>query len=199
MDKGTTLNALQLAFGYKAVPYFGLNVIANVPPESAYAGIATVSEPGANSVGFPKPLSLLGTAFFMPCKLDGIQLPNEPIIEISGSKTIIKTPIDGKEGTFKEHFAMNDYAVTIRGVAVNENNSDDYPELQVRQLRTIFEKRNSVEVVCKLLSMFNIKNLAIVDFNAPPIEGAPGMQPYEFICLSDQLSDLDLDLLEGSI
>ena len=81
------------------------------------------------------------------CDLDGYRLPNEPIVEINGSKTIIKTPIDGQDGTFKELYSKNDWDITIRGIAVNEDEeSDDYPEEIVSKLYQLDAKKISVPV-----------------------------------------------------
>ena len=52
--------------------------------------------------------SMLGTPLFMPCSIDDFELPNEPLIEISGGKSIVKTQVDGMEGTFKELSEMKD-------------------------------------------------------------------------------------------
>ena len=188
------LEVYQRAFGYKGIPRIGLAQTAIVPESSALNDIETVKD-FSGDTDFSKQNSFLGTPYFMPCKIFGIQLPNEPVITIKGSKTIIETPIDGNEGTFKEHYALGDYGITIQGVCVLEENSDEYPEAQVRSLRRIIEEKTGLDVVCKLLSYFDIKHLAIKSFDFPSIEGAPGMQPYTLECASDKY--FDLELLDG--
>lgn len=190
------LLAYQQAFGYRGIPFIGLNTTSTVPGAKPLSGIQTTTEANA-STGFNRNSSVLGTPFFMPCKLDDFQLPNEPIIEIRGHKNIIKTPVDGNEGSFKELYSLSDYQVIIRGIATLDTDSEEYPEAQVRALRQIVEKPAAVKVVNNLLGYFGIYNLAIEDCFFPAIEGAPGMQPYELVCLSDKF--FDLELLEGTI
>jgi hypothetical protein len=140
--------------------------------------------------------SLLGTPLMMPCSVELEngelwQLPNEPLIHITGSKTSILTKFDGQDGAFKELFSLDDYQVTIRGIAINEDN-DDYPEEMVRKIRSAFEHKKSSKVVCRLLSLFNINLLYINKIDMPPLEGAQSYQVYEISGLSDRVFDLEL-------
>lgn len=140
--------------------------------------------------------------YYMPTKLqisapgeaeELYQLPNEPLIAISGSKTIVKTGIDGIKGTFKEGFSIDDYSITIRGIAINEDReSEEYPQEIVRKIRRIAELQGSLKVVNDLLSMFGITRLVIETCEFPDFPGAPSVQPYILNCLSDQEFDLEL-------
>ncbi len=197
MAKIDIIQAYQLAFGYRGIPFIGLKTTAIVPEASPGSEIETIKETGEAKGGFNKTSSVFGTPLFMPCKLDDFQLPNEPIVEIKGSKIIIKTPIDGDEGTFKEKWSLGDSVIRIRGVATLDTNSDEYPERQVRAIRSLIEKPGSIKVVNNFLGYFGIFNLVIEDYDFAAIEGAPGMQPYELICSSDKF--FDLELLEGVI
>jgi|ERR1017187_2546136 hypothetical protein len=199
-DRGKTSLSTILAAGYKGVPTFNF---ANLKNKASVAGpnsvdnIPTIDDTGIVNTDFNKSSSELGTPYFMPCKLDDFQLPNEPLIEIRGMNNIIKTPIDGNEGTFKEKWSLGDYVVRIRGIAMLETNSDAYPEAQIRAIRALIEKQEDVKVVNNLCAYFGIYNLAIENWDFPALEGAPGMQPYELHCLSD--SFFDLTLLERTI
>jgi Domain of unknown function (DUF6046) len=178
------INLIQLyqqAFGGQS---FGLNTI----PRVAKNGLGSLELFQFNI----DKVSNLGTPIFMPCKLGGFTLPNEPLIEIEGSKNIVKTAIDGMDGTFKELYAMNDYRITIRGIAIDENNPDEYPQTIVRQIRRLCESKKSVEVSNLLCSYFDISYLSIEDFKFPALEGYQGVQPYEITCSSDKLFELEI-------
>ncbi len=194
-EKIDILDAYFKAFGAKHHPSLGYRPVTvwHLPNFIPIKTIKSASPDGS----FIDNMSMLGTPYFMPLKLDGKQMPNEPIIELSGGKSIIKTPIDGNEGTFKESYSLGDYHITIRGICVNEGITDEYPHRQVRMIRDIIEKKVHISCVCKLLGYFNIKHLAIEDFKFPAIEGCPSMQPYELTCLSDKF--FDLELLEGTV
>lgn len=197
MERFNLIQVYEKAFGTQLIRMALTNSPVTVFPTAGFGPIKTITDAAESGAMFAQRYNMFGNPFFMPCKIDDFQLPNEPLIEISGSKTIIKTPIDGNEGTFKEHFTKGDYVITIRGICVNEDDTDDYPEEQVRGIRDIIEKQEHVSVTNRLLSFFNIDHLAIESFRFPAVEGAPGMQPYELSCLSDRF--MSLELLEGTI
>ena len=138
----------------------------------------------------PAPAHYLGTPIFMPVKLGDYQLPFEPLVEINGGKSIVRTPLAGFNGTVKENMGLDDYAITIRGIVLNED-SDDYPEAEVLRLRRLFEQTESLDIVCPLLSLFNINRIAIESLRLPAEEGVLHYQPYEFT----GYSDFDVELL----
>jgi len=183
-----TINLLKLyqsTFGYVASPFKNGNVIANVPEASKF-----------NSLAYPEyeifRQSYLGTPFFMPTTIDNYQLPNEPIIEISGNKTIIQTAIDGMDGSFKELFSLDDYVITIKGIAVDDNNPDMYPEEQIRAIRDLYEAKTNLQIVNRLCGFFNVKYLVVKSVSFPAIEGSRDMQPYILNCISDSVFNLEL-------
>ena len=182
-------------WGYKNFTYFK-NPNKDIQSTVEYGNL------NALETKFKQKTSYLGTPIIMPHKMQispkgqevqFYDFPNEPLLEIHGSKKIIETDVDGQDGTFKELYNLGDYSVTIRGVAIDDRaESEDYPEDIIRNLRTIFELRHHLEVDNPLLALFNIKYLTIYDFDLPKIEGAPSMQPYEFMCKSDKDFNLEL-------
>lgn len=136
--------------------------------------------------------NMLGVPYFLPVELDGYQLPNEPIITITGGKRIIETPIDDTDGTFKEGFALDDYSITIQGIAEVEGNPFEYPWEIVRKIRQLFEKRAAVSINNELTALFNIDRLVIYDLRLMGEPGSETYQPYELQCKSDKVYELEL-------
>lgn len=152
-------------------------------------------EPQAVGGQDPERFGQLGAPIHLPCRLGGYDLPNEPLIDIAGERIIIKTPIDGNDGTFKELYSAGDLVVTIRGIAVDESDPDSYPEEQVRSIRNVIETRRHVAIVNRLTSLWNIEHVAIESFTFGAVEGELGMQKYEIRCTSDR--EFALNLREG--
>lgn len=175
------LDAYNEAFGSA---YNNVGTVAVVPQGSV---LATRETP---ELKFDR-TSVLGTAIHFPMQFNGYELPNEPMVSISGKNRIVKTAVDGQDGTFKELFSRDDYMITIKGIAVNEENEEEYPEQIVRKLRELCEG-GSVEVTNKILSYFNVKYLAIESYSFPAVEGVM-WQAYEIQCLSDKPYDLELN------
>lgn len=174
--------------------YSPLSTIPIVHPSLRDAAIAKWGNKDAEAYNVPEievgRKSLLGTLIHFPIKLDDYQLPNEPLIRVTGQNRIVRTPLDGKNGSFKEFFSTDDYEVVIKGIAVNDDNVDMYPEAIVRKIREICES-GSAEVTCNLLSFFNIKRLAFEKYDFLPMEGVI-WQPYEIKCYSDEPYELEL-------
>lgn len=133
-----------------------------------------------------------GGTYFLPVKMgtnpvDLWQLPNEPLMSISGSKMLKVTPIRrGKgRGTVKEERGLNDYEITIRGLAINEE-ENDYPEEQMIQIRKLVESAGVVYLTSYVTRLFNVNKVSIKDFDFPRFPAnSIRVQPYVIKCLSD--------------
>lgn len=116
-------------------------------------------------------------------------LPDSPMIDIAASKSIVTTPIKGRNGTVKEYISIDDYQITIRGVLINYEN-DNYPELMVQKLHAVFKADMEMQVTSALLNLLDIHYLVIKDIKFPEVEGYRNMQPYVLQCLSDMPLEL---------
>lgn len=186
MDRFNLPELYTNAFGQIAGKVFILDPVVRVP-EAKGVNQLTVIDSDTDRT------SIMGTPIHMPCKLNDTELPNEPMIEIRGAKNIVTTPIDGMDGTFKELFSIGDYRVTIRGIVIQEDGTDNYPDVEVRAIRDLCESKTDLRISNQLTTIFGITNVVIVDYEFGVIEGANGTQPYVINCLSDK--DIDIELL----
>lgn len=125
------------------------------------------------------------------------KLPNEPLLQLGLSKTIVETPTVGKyrKGTVKEYINTEDWQVTIRGVCVDAENKDRYPAEQVDTLNKLFEINEAVDVVSnKFLAFFGIEKLVLKEIELEEMAGQQSLQKYKIQAVSDQ--GFFADLLE---
>lgn len=129
-----------------------------------------------------------GRPIFMPMRLGGLILPNEPSISVSSRKNIVETALAGstRRGTVKELIAIEDWQVTIRGVAINTKSRTVYPEDQVKAIRDLYERNESLEVMCALTNLLGIYRLVITGLDLPDMIGIQHAQAYQFTCVSDE-------------
>ena len=129
-----------------------------------------------------------GRPVFMPMRLGNLVLPNEPSISITSRKTIVETVLVGstRRGTVKELINIEDWSVTIRGIAINYNSKEFYPEDQVKALKDLYEINEALEVQCALTRLMGIYRLVIRDFQLPEMIGIQHAQAYQFTCTSDE-------------
>jgi hypothetical protein len=141
-------------------------------------------------------VSYLGTPVFAPLQikdgsytLDGKKITYKGIdlkvvlFDISFGKNIVKTAIQGRNGTVKELISLTDRSVNIKGVLVSPNS--DYPEEQMQQLLEICDLQTDIEVVSPFLALFKVYNLVIEDCKFPQREGFRNLQAFELSCVSN--------------
>lgn len=167
--KRATLNA----FGYVGLPFPKLELDGLVP-DLNQIGRAIA---GKNAIG--KPL-------FMDCTIDGVRLPNEPLITITGKKTIIETILVGSErsGTVKEFITTNDYNIKIEGVCINPG-VKEYPQDQVESIINLVNKNEALDFKNEIADLFGVNRIVIKDHGWGNMKGMPFSQTYYLTCVSD--------------
>ena len=175
------LDLFRKVFGYRGIPYgvFKMDTPTN---------IETANDGSLNFLADPDTdyKSLLGTPIFHPLKIDGWQLPNEPLVSINGKNNIIRTQIAGSDmrGTVKELIGEDDYIIKIEGFAVNME-SEEMPQEDIRRLRILKEKKSNITVEGPLFALFNIRKIVVEDVDLPSVAGQNAVQGYTIKCYSD--------------
>ena len=126
------------AFGYDAPQTF------TVPAATARKSVSDLGQPFYGT-------DALGREHFLPVYLNDILLPFS-VIGISTKKTIINTPMPERGGSVHEIVSIEDYAINIKGILINDDNI--YPEKDILQLHKLFKINTSVSLRCALTDIF---------------------------------------------
>lgn len=181
------LDMFRKVFGYRGIPYgvMPLNAKTNQASNNAVADVLQAKQ--ANK------LSVLGTPIFHPLTINGIELPNEPLITLNGRNNIVRTLIAGNthRGSVKEQIGEDDYVISVKGFAVNMD-SDDYPDEEMYKLHQLKKFKGHMPVVSHLLSLFEINHVVFEDLALPGVEGYQAIQGYELKLYSDDPYELEL-------
>jgi hypothetical protein len=124
------------------------------------------------------------------------KLPNEPLISLGLSKTIVETATVGKNrrGTVKEYICTDDYIISIKGICFDEENPNSYPSKQVNMLKRMVEINDALEVKSNpFFTLFDIGKIVIKDIQFDDMMGQGGMQKYTISAISDQDFYADLE------
>ena len=94
-----------------------------------------------------KEISRFGSTVVSESRSRKITLPNEPLISLGLTKTIVETATVGKyrKGTVKEYITTEDWSISIKGLCVDLENIEKYPANQVQDLHDLFEKSGTSE------------------------------------------------------
>ncbi len=122
---------------------------------------------------------------------DDFMLPPTATLQVKFDKNIVKTPLRGGRGEFKEMIGTSDPRIIIRGILIGEELKR--PEQDIRKLKALEEVPSELAVVCDYLGWLGIDYLVIQSLNLPDLKGKPNMQPFELSCLGDKPIELILN------
>lgn len=171
------------AFAFRGGSFFALD---DIKKENA---IPYPDEDGANGFGLTIPAAIL---------------------EVSQSKNIITTSMQGRNGTVKEFVSDGDFAITLTGVIIGRNEDGEvkdignvYPFDDVQKLVTICKVPDTIRIFSSFLTgVFGIVDVVITDYNIPQREASRDMQPFQISMLSDvpiELNELKVTQLSKTI
>lgn len=118
-------------------------------------------------------------------------LPIETVLELSQAKTIVKTQMQGRDGSVKEYINLDDWVLNFKGFIINYD-ADLYPEERVETMVKFFQLNQVVASTSKWLSRWGIDKLVTTNLKFPTFEGVQNVQPFEIEMLSDYPITLEL-------
>ena len=110
------------------------------------------------------------------------------LITVSQAKKIIKTEIQGRDGTVKEYIGMDDYQVQINGIITGPNGH--YPKDDVSALKAILDAPVPIDVACTYLQTLGIDSLVVEQYEMGQQEGGYSYQTFSISCISDVPQEL---------
>lgn len=169
----------EIAFNYRAIPYPAGSLTIGFNYADKYSSLGSALEGKTE----------FGTPYFLPVKLGGIELPY-PLISIQARKRIIETPLVGRRGTVKELINIEDYVISIKGIAIEKDSR--FPEFSIQQLKDLYEKNTSLALQCALTDIFLQMDDSIVirSLDLPDMKGVEHAQAYAMSLVSDSAFDL---------
>lgn len=137
--------------------------------------------------------SLIGT----PSTLDGREGARNLVLEtvlltVIQSKNIIKTAIQGRNGTIKEYIGEGDYQINIVGSIVGRE-ALVYPREEVDLLIRYCKVNQEFGVICDFLSLFGIENIVIENYTISEKLGSRNEVPFEIVAISDLPIEFELN------
>lgn len=135
--------------------------------------------------------NLLGRPVFLPVTLDGLELQN-PLVSITGKKTIVETPMVGGNGTVKEIINVQDYSIKITCTDMRPDNH--WPEDGLHSVKELWAKNKALTMQCALTDVFlqPKDNVVITGIALPDMRGIEYAQVYEISLVSDFYFELEL-------
>lgn len=112
------------------------------------------------------------------------------LVTVSQSKKIIKTEIQGRDGTVKEYIGLDDYEVTVNGVITGANGVR--PIDQITALKKMLDAPISINVASTSLQLLGINSLVLESYELAEQEGSYSYQTFSLSFISDTQQELEL-------
>jgi hypothetical protein len=120
---------------------------------------------------------------------EGVQI-NAVLLMVEQSRNIVKTSIQGRNGTIKEYISDGDYMITASGLLTGVGN--EFPEQESKALNEISIVPQQVKVTSEFLNeVFGISYIVIEKLTVAQKQGSRNEIGFSMQALSD--NDIDLD------
>lgn len=149
--------------------------------------------------------SLHGIEIWLPTKLRN--LPGDlfeggvldmpfTVVRITGSSTIVRTPLAERRGTVKELFSVDDYKISVKGFLIDRERVWPYDELKalkkLHEMGTAFSLDNALTNVFLINENTEPDKVVITGFDLPEVEGGrKHIRPFSMSLESDAIFTLE--------
>lgn len=110
------------------------------------------------------------------------------LVSVTQAKKIIKTEIQGRDGTVKEYIGMDDYQIEIVGTITAK--ADATPDQDVIDLKKMLDAPVPIGIVCTWLQNLGITDVVIESYTLPQDAGGQAYQTFTINCTSDIPTEL---------
>lgn len=105
-------------------------------------------------------------------------------ITVQQVKNIVKTPLQGVNGTVKEYISDGDYMVTLKG-RISSSIPDLFPRTEVSSLVDFLQKQEALDIESEYLRyVYGIYSLVVESYTMQRKEGEESTQEMEIKCVS---------------
>jgi hypothetical protein len=114
---------------------------------------------------------------------EGIEL-TEILLTVTQSKNIVRTALNGRNGTVKEYIANGDYFINVEGLIVSEQPLKK-PTEAVKALQTFLELKQSLDIGSEFLSSLGITQVVVDDYRIAEVQGSVNQYSLRITLSSD--------------
>lgn len=106
------------------------------------------------------------------------------LIDLNLPKNIVKTQIQGRNGTVKEYIGMDDWQITINGAVISKH-ANVPPTKEIEDIWKLTQAPIALNIYSNFLNHFGIYSVVIENFASNQIEGTRNAIGFTLTCTSD--------------
>ena len=119
------------------------------------------------------------------------------LVGVRQNKMIVKTQVEGLDGTIKEYISLGDYEITISGKLVNEIDDRARPTQQMENLLRFLRYNDAIRMVSKATLPHNIESVVVMDYSFDEQAGYVNQIPFRIRLLSDTPEEIKFKQFSG--
>lgn len=104
------------------------------------------------------------------------------LITVTQAKKIIRTEIQGRDGTVPEYIGLDDYKVQINGIITGANGVRPVDEISA--LKKMLDAPVAIDVACDYLQSLGIQSLIVDSYEMGQDQGGYSYQTFSIACSS---------------
>ena len=104
------------------------------------------------------------------------------LLTVSQAKKIIRTEIQGRDGTVPEYIGMDDYKITINGIITGPNGVRPVDEISI--LKKMLDVPVAIDVACDYLNSLGIQSIIVDSYVLEQQAGGYSYQIFSIECSS---------------
>lgn len=135
-----------------------------------------------------------GVPIWLPLLLQndeiGEILLENAVVDLTRTKNIVTTSVQGLDGTVKEYISNGDWQITIRGIIAQKQYG--YPKERYKQLLKFLQINKPIKVANRWINDAEIYSIVITDYKLP-YNPHINCIIYEFNALSDKPIELKIN------
>jgi hypothetical protein len=105
------------------------------------------------------------------------------LIQVTQNQRVIKTEIQGRNGTVKEYIGADDLQITVNGVLTGRNGQ--YPKEDVIRLKKWLDAPLAKGVTAWWLNNLGVNNIVVESYSIPQQKGGYSYQVFSFNAVAD--------------
>ena len=115
------------------------------------------------------------------------------LLTVNQSRNIVRTPIQGRNGTIKEYISDGDYEINVTGLIVSPY-SGRVPSIDMENIHNILSLQNELVIVSNYLSLFKISYVVVEAYTFEQIEGSLNQIKFTMRLISDEPIEVQLGI-----
>lgn len=125
-----------------------------------------------------------------------IKLDNA-IVTVTQSKNIIKTAVQGRNGTIKEYISDGDYTIKIDTV-ITSPYPLVFPTEELNYLNELLQIQNEIVIDSDFINLFNVSYCVVESYDFNQVEGSRNKVNFTMTLISDYPVELELGITDNA-